>query len=569
MPEVDPDADLAPAPLPEPAMTEPFSIAEALYDPASVEQSVVSVLDLMRVGIYAADGTVIRRGDEADANDLWLTAEEVRGLIEMGVADAAVGDAENLPYTFADLASALSPLLPGWSAAKLAAAYQSAYQDHPEDVIPTVMLTQRIEPGTRLTRVQLWLLFVDGFLSPGKPTAVQPAAETGAPAFNWGTANAALPDLASPDPSLPSAEFPLFLSHLALAGWTIPFGIDPVLSGVQEGLDGPGPPLTVTARLDPGSGLQILTSPITGKKILEPLPNPTIGGSITWSSPDETVLADHGAVSGSFNVPVPLDSTGTTSIGYQVRQEPAGSVGDPVSEPADLRASIPLADLVPSVYTVPAGAQGFLFGSRQATGRIRVARHAGEGIRLNLINVYQVDVQADEFILGSSGGATFHGSDDAKGFLEKRADGTYRGVLTARSVGVFDGEFAGNKCSLAHNGTQLLYVVGVPVASGKLNLRFYPQTMPTGDFVSNGCTPADRNGRRVNQPQLIGFDGGGPDNRPAGSYLPFGNAAWNSPEVGYTVLIPTSPAAPQAYTDLPDTAGHGIVIWYVRTTLVR
>jgi hypothetical protein len=134
---------------------------------------------------------------------------------------------------------------------------------------------------------------------------------------------------------------------------------------------------------------------------------------------------------------------------------------------------------------------------------------------------------------------------------------------------VFDGEFGGNKCSLAHNGTQLLYVVGVPVAGGKINLRFYPQTMPTGDFVSNGCTPADRNGHRVPEPQLIGFDGGGPDNRPPGSYLPFGNAAWNSPEVGYTVTIPTSLAAPQAYTDLPDTAGHGIVIWYVRTTLVR
>jgi hypothetical protein len=354
-----------------------------------------------------------------------------------------------------------------------------------------------------------------------------------------------------------------------VVGWTIPFAIDPVLSKVQEGQDGPGPAVMVTAKLDPGPGLRTVTSPITGKNILEPLPSPTIGGSITWSSPDETVLAEHGALSGSFDVPVPLDPSGTTSIGYQVRQEPAGSAGDEVSDPGDLHASIRLVDLVPEAYSVPTAAQGFLFGSRQATGRIRVARHAREGVRLNLINVYQVDVRADEFILGANGGATFHGSDDTKGFLEKRPDGTYRGVLTARSVGVFDGEFAGNKCSLGHNGTQLLYVVGVPQGSGKLNLRFYPQTMPTGDFVSNGCTPADRNGHRVPEPQLLGFDGGGPDNRPAGSYLPFGSAAWNSPEVGYSVFIPTSPAAaPEIYTDVPDTAGHGIVAWYVRTTLV-
>jgi hypothetical protein len=52
-------------PLPAPALREPFAIGEALYDPSRMEQGVLSVLDLMGVGIYASDGTPMRRGDEA------------------------------------------------------------------------------------------------------------------------------------------------------------------------------------------------------------------------------------------------------------------------------------------------------------------------------------------------------------------------------------------------------------------------------------------------------------------------------------------------------------------------
>lgn len=46
--------------LPTPSLTEPFAIGEALYDPGRVADAVVSLLDLMGVGIDKADGTPLR-----------------------------------------------------------------------------------------------------------------------------------------------------------------------------------------------------------------------------------------------------------------------------------------------------------------------------------------------------------------------------------------------------------------------------------------------------------------------------------------------------------------------------
>jgi hypothetical protein len=550
-------------------MTEPFSIGEALYDPFRVPEAVTSLLALMGVGIYAADGTAIRRGDEHDANDLWLAEDEVRGLIEMGVADAQTAYLdESGPYAFADLARALSPLLPGWSAAKLAGAYEGAYLDRPDDLVPTVMLGQPIELGTPLTRVQIWLLFVDGFLAPGIATAIVPGAAMAASGPSWGTANPSLPMIQSPDPTLTAGEWALLLAHLAVIGWTIPFDADPLVSDVHEGHDQPGPSITVSARVDLGGPLRFLTSPLTGRIIVGPRSTFGIRGSITWTSSGESILSDHGALSGTLGVPVAIGPTGAASIGYQVRQEPADRHGDVVSEGPDIVASIPVRDLVLAVYDVPVAAQGLLFGSRQATGRMRISWHTREGIRLRLLNDYDVDLTGAGIDLGFGGSAHGIGRDFANGVLEKQPDGTYRGVIGARSRGGFTGEFAGGHCDLVFDHQQLLYVVGVPVPSGTrqfstndLWLSFYPETEPNSRYPLHSDCPTIHN-------WLTGWEGDGPYNRPRGKYLAFGNSAWTNPLVGYGVPLPDADNPGWIYKVDNLSSGFGTSTWYVGTQLV-
>lgn len=574
---IDPDADLAPAPLPDPSMTEPFSIGEALYDPARVPEAVVSLLDVMGVGIYGAGGTAIRQGDVHDADDLWLREDEVRGLIEMGVGDATAEHAnESGPYTFADLAAALGPMLPGWSATTLAAAYDLAYRDHPDDLVPKVMLGQPIEVGTPLTRVQMWLLFVDGFLEPGVATAIVPGADMAAAGSSWGTANATLPAIPSPDPTLTAGEWALLLAHVPVLGWTIPFGVDPLVSTVSEGVDGPPKPITVTAQLDFGSSRLVLVSPTTGRTIIGPGSATSPGGQVTWNSSSPSTMSDHGSVSTPLGVPVPLGPTGAASFGYQVRQQPPAPNGPVVSASANLSASIQLRGLVLAVYHIPAAAQGMLFGSREAIGRVRITWHAREGIWLYLSNGYDLNL-ADLLENLPDSSATGLGFDVARGFLEKRADGTYRGVVSAAAVGHYRLKFAGEACTGDYAGDQLLYVVGIPISGGFLQLRFYPETSPT--FVNERSSCADffedpsavQKYSHFVQADLLNripWLGGGPDNRPPGIYLGFSNSRWTNPTLGYSVVLP-SPANPRwQYTDDDENSQFGTSLWYVRTEIV-
>lgn len=546
----EPDTGQAVA-LPQPSIEEAFSIGEALYDPARVPAAVVSLLARMGVGIYAADGTALRPGDERDADDLWLTETEVRGLIEMGVADAEVGYEDGGgPFTFRDLAKALQPLLPTWSAAKLAAAYDDAYATHPDDFVPLVMLGQPIMPGTPLTRVQLWLLYVDGFVGPSTATAPGPG---------WGSANALLPEIPSPVPAMSAQEFALLLAHVAVVGWTIPFDVSPSSSSAHEGHEQAGPSITATARIDQGAvAANILVSPLTGDLLLGPRSSFSPNGSVTWTSTTPSLLEEHGTVSGALGVPMTLGSTGQVSIGFDVRQEPADHHADVVTATADLTASIPLADLVSAVYDLPAAARGFVIGTRQASAAVRLAWHAREGIDVLLLNIYDHTLFGGGVDLAFGGSARAHGEDAAFGFLEKQADGNYRGTILARSIGEFNGEWGGGSCTVLHDGNQELYVVGRPISGGNLQLAFYPASiLRLQRFPSADCP--------LNDAWRIGFEGGGPDNRPRGEYILFGNARWTNPTIGYSVWLPSAAQREWVYQDDGDWNEFGTSLWRVRT----
>ena len=154
--------------LPEPSLTEPFAIGEALYDPARVGVAVVSLLELMGVGIDRLDGTPLRPGGRRGGAPFRFNEREVRLLIEMERADAAATAKKSRPpFSFRDLHRAVAPLLPEFPIERLAGAYSEAYQANPDALVPQVLMGQPIEPNTRLMRTQIWLLLVGGFVPPG------------------------------------------------------------------------------------------------------------------------------------------------------------------------------------------------------------------------------------------------------------------------------------------------------------------------------------------------------------------------------------------------------------------
>ena len=388
-------------PLPTPALSEPFAIGSALGQPDQVAQAVVSLLDVMGVGIYTQDGTPVRTGAEKKPGDPWLTEEEVRGLIEMGIADLGEGGG---PYTLADLHAALAPLLPLLSLDEFVAAYQQAYTDHPDDLVPQVMLGRPIDVTTPLTRVQLWLLIADGFVGPADastgsivPGALLAQAGT-APA--WGTANGNLPPLANRS-GLDAPDWRELQNHLLVIAYNIPFTLNapPV---VHEGHGGPGNPVRIVAQV----GVSNLASR-PGWRVLLDRGLARGGIPISWKSDNESVLASHGHVALTSGQ---TDGTGASSVVFSPIAERANGAGTELFEYASLYAEVSVRDLVAG--TPDAGATGW----STALGRIQGTRRTlpqGFVVSWHETGYYLVTISWSDFWNGVEDHAEFTGAIDS------------------------------------------------------------------------------------------------------------------------------------------------------------
>ena len=536
-------------PLPLPTLSEPFAIGEALYDPAREGVAVASLLNLMGVGIYARDGTPIRRGDEHSGGDPWLTEDEVRGLISMGVEDLeAGGDRGGGPYSLADLQDPLSVLQPGLTLENLSSAYGSAYAEHPDDLVPQVMLGQPIDKTTPLTRVQLWLLFMDGFIGPagsgtGRATdGVRLAVATAS--ARWGTARSRITPIPTPDPDLTADEWRELLAHLPTLADTVDFQVYEPRS-VHEGHGRTG--TTQTARAVVGRS-RPLVSPVTGRTILQVRTGSRAGIPVTWRSRDESVLRRHGTLDASLPTTMATSDDGKVEVNYTPKKEDANGVGLVTRDTASLYATASKRDLVERTYVIAglllnALTRMYVHGSRVADREsFGIAWHEKKGIEVTLTNTY--DVWFDISPTGVEGSAHRWGKDSATGVLTLRDDGTYRGRLQAEGTGATKLEFGGQTCDGTEDFHQSLDVVGtvLPLGTvdpaldllgrgsfdgGDLLLRFYPAAPPEDDLGS--CQGA------------IGYVGPGPDGRQISAwYAPFNDARWNTPSIGYQIHLPAS-----------------------------
>jgi hypothetical protein len=560
----DPVATLPPvqlAPLPDPTLIEGGTIGQALYDPAMVPQGVVSLLNLLAVEIDAADGTVLRPG----AGDLFMTEDEVRGAIEATYQELeAGGDQGAGAVTVSGLYDGLASSLPAdYTVDEFANAFNDAYANAPDSLAAGVMLGMPITPETQLLSVQAWLLLVDGFVLRGNATETAAAVSFAGLAplgpGATGTAARSQPALRSPLPNVDDRDWADLLAGLRFLGARIPFTVQG-LTTVHEGHGRPGPRLQVKAQI--GRPPDVV-SPRTGVVLLR---GRDAGGGIpmTWMSYDQSELrwdADRRDVPG-LNSPMVTDSSGAVHIVFPTRREFLDRNRNIiVSNNPTLTARVDQGALIAAAYDLPPevrdamAAGNLLSGYRDAdNSKFHVEWHEDDLLFVCIDNSYNYTFQV-------GGVAELHrnGTDTVCGGLHIEDDDTYRGVLEATSEGHAEGTavlgLAGVvKCSDdvsapdEESGKQDLFVVAEPRGNDFRVLRFYPNTPPTTKGTL--CQPN------------IAYRGGGPFQRNAGSYLPFNDTRWSTPDMGFEIQVPSTYGVLDYIDDSTNEPSLGVCAYF-------
>lgn len=566
------------APLPLPTLTDPGEIGVALYDPTQVGVAVVSILRLLGIGIYDADGSPIARGNERAPGDPWLSEDEVRGLIDMGTQDLLDHPEGDFPYSVADLYEPLAEALPGLGRSELIAAYRDSYADHPDDFVPAAMLGQPMDASAQLTRTQLWLLYLDGFVEIAPPSTARLANGTllAAVTPRFGTANAVLPMLLQPQ-GMSAADWVELRPHLPTIAWTIPFEVD--VESVHEGHGGEGQAGTINATISPG---QPFRSAIDRRILLQPNPASRGGVNVEWGTRAYRVLDRHGRLDVALPTTMQTDAAGQVRVTYTPKEEVADGHGFVATEYGSVLARANLADLIRAAYLVDNNAfgrmlsLGTLGGTRTEQGGFQIEWHT-PGIFVAINNTYSATIDLGG-IAGAVATAHREGSDDVQGVLYELDDGTYYGemfanIVTDRSryeyVGVLtdrglcedaspigatqDLIVTARKGSIFDDGMDVilnnLNILNDPSgtqrpADDTLWLSFFPAAPPTGDF---GCQ------------QVIPFDQANAGLVPGGmtitaDYGPLNDTRWSNPQMGYPIFLPTPTAGEITYQDLSQSS---------------
>jgi len=364
--------------LPAPTLTDPAAIGAALWDPQQVPVGVVSMLAALGVAIDADDGSTLRAGSGTALADLHLRESEVRGLIEMGQADAAAIAAHQAPFTLADLSRPLAALMPGMTPDQIVAAYVDAYRRSPGDLVRESLAGHAFVATGAFTRVHLWLLLVDGVLGrkPGATAATHAATVRFVAAANGPVAQIGLPQIPSGIPGLDARDYAILLVHLPLAGYQVPITLSIAPAAAHEGHGGPGPTVAIEARHS--TPPVPLVSVVDGHVLLAPSHPGLDGVPIIFESADQAVLDAHGTLQGTLGAPVLTDALGVSRVTYQVQQEAANGAGTVETAAASINAVIDLRALVLSQYVVAPEILPLIWGTRIVPGVLSLEWHENQ-----------------------------------------------------------------------------------------------------------------------------------------------------------------------------------------------
>jgi hypothetical protein len=286
---------------------------------------------------------------------------------------------------------------------------------------------------------------------------------------------------------------------------------------------------------------------------------------MTWLSYDESLLlydADRRQVPG-LNSPMVTDSSGAVHIVFQTRREFLDQNRNIIaSNDPTLTARVEQRSLVIEAYDLPPElydamvAGNLVTGTRDAdNNQFHVEWHEEDLLYICIDNSYNYPFQV-------GGVAELHrnGTDTACGGLVYYSDDdTYRGIIDATSVGHAEGTaFLGLagvvKCSDdvsgpdEESGSQELYVIAEARGNDFRLLHFFPNTPPS--TTGTLCQPN------------IAYRGGGPFQRTAGSYLPFNDTRWSTPDTGFEIQIPSTYGVLDYIDDSTNSPSLGVCAYF-------
>jgi hypothetical protein len=529
-------------PLQEPELESPEDIAQAMFNPDLAEQSVVSMLDELGIGIYQPDGTPIRAGTEASDADLYLYEPEVRGLIDM----LNESDQFETWITFRDFHAALAGLGLQASAEELAAAYADAYGANPEaPMAQFVTATTYPDAESTMTRFSAWLLLLDGFVPPHASAGRAPiaavggfvAASPGPGGGSWGTASNNVVAL----PGLPLSADPLVIAHLMTVVAQTSVSVSASPGTVHEGHGGNGSPADVTATVR--AAASVFVSPFSGQALIPINAGSASGIPVTWTT--DAVANRHGSVDINQTAGATTDALGQAKLTYTPKKEDADGFGIEVTDVSLVQAVVSGQDLITRLYGRP-DLGALVPGQVIGVGLLTIEWH-DEAMEITLTNHYDVAI---DVVIGDTHAV---GDDSFSGTLAKQEDGTWRGTVSGTASGNQDSQAFGESCSSSWFATQQLEVIGEEGSNafgGDFVFRFYPITDPVGSMGSGTCPPTRH--------KLNGV-----------SYAPFNDFGISQPDAGGGIFV-ILPQKPGGVADYPVPAlppGSGITIkntsWHV------
>jgi hypothetical protein len=278
----------------------------------------------------------------------------------------------------------------------------------PEDLIPKALMGQPIEPGTKLTRTQIWFLLMDGF------------AGGSAAGARWGTADRELPDAPSPNPQWSAAEWREVLARLPLltASRLVTVNAPDVIT---PGATAKPAPVGVTLRINPSA--PPLVSRSTGRTLIAARAGSLAEQEVTWRVRDKSALEEIGTITSPTNQPVRVGADGLARFVFQPGVAATGGAGETVDDWETVEARLQTRGLVASAYAVPAPLGNLPFGSSVVRANLHLRWRSSDVLFLWVANVYD----KINFQIPNVGGGTRDGSDLVVAQLWKQSSGSYRG----------------------------------------------------------------------------------------------------------------------------------------------
>jgi hypothetical protein len=516
------DDDINPPaePLPEPELTDLDALVEAMYQPEGFEELIiVSMLAMVGIGVYNEDGSPIRAGLEQSDDDIYVTEDETRGLVEM----LKQGMAGQGWINFTDFASALTEFGVEASAEEISQAYQDAYDANPDEPMTRIVQTQAfLDPQGQLAPLGVWLLFVDGMVQPndGSGTSARGGALARLVAAprrgHTGIARPRLQQLQNQQAQVQgTAAMAKLLARLAS------LNVRGSSGHMHEGHGGLGDEVTFTAILHPvGAGLQGLPrSECIGS---------TGGIPVKWKY--GTVMSAHGTPTVADGATSPTDPRGVAETKFTAQREAANGHGYQVSRVSNVIATVPRIDVIRAMCGELIARKMAKLAPGDVTGRtqLMVEWHERYVMHITLTDSYEVDQ-------GDTVGGTAHtdGDDMIDAVLVQQDDGSWVGAGFGKATGNASGTFIGIPgCPISWNASQILDITGKngpsllagdipPNLRGDFALYFEPTTPPRAAYGTRLCAAALWPGKQY-------------------KYIPFNDSNVYT-EIGFGINLPKPP----------------------------